>query len=88
MTRRRLSPIRQSLMPESGPAAAPTPWAAKRRALAADMVISEWSGDLDTAPVATPVPAPTSVAAIGFVDFDALDSIHECRVVTTVGTRW
>ena len=52
------------------------------------MVISEWTADLDTTSVATHLPAPTSVAAIGFVDFDAVDSIHEYPVVTTVGRRW
>lgn len=44
---------------------------------AADLTISEWIADLDTRAEALPGIAHASFSQSGYVDFDALDSVHE-----------
>ena len=44
---------------------------------ATDVTISEWIADLGSRVETLPKMAPTSLAPGGFVDFDALDSVHE-----------
>jgi hypothetical protein len=44
---------------------------------AVDATISEWIADLGTRAVARPEAANAPLPPSGFVDFDALDSVHE-----------
>ena len=44
---------------------------------AVDVTFSEWIADLGSRAVARPEMAQTYLAPSGFVDFDAIDSVHE-----------
>ena len=44
---------------------------------AVDVTISEWIADLGTRAVARPEAADASLSPSRFVDFDAIDSVHE-----------
>ena len=45
--------------------------------MAVDVTISEWIADLGSRVEALPEMAQTYLAPSGFVDFDAIDSVHE-----------
>ena len=42
-----------------------------------DVSVCEWTADLSGAALPGTVSARTSVIAVGFVDFDVVDSVHE-----------
>ncbi len=48
-----------------------------------DVAISEWTADLSGGPIPTRTPSPTIVGAVGYVDYDTVDSVHETTTSTT-----
>jgi hypothetical protein len=42
-----------------------------------DVSVCEWTTDLSAAPLLSVSPAQTAVGAVGYVDFDVLDSVHQ-----------
>jgi hypothetical protein len=47
-----------------------------RQTAAIDVTVSAWTADLGVRTVVVSQAVDTSVSAAGFVDFDALDSVH------------
>ena len=65
-------------MPFDVPGASVTvPVARTNHPAAVDVTISEWIADLGTRAVARPEMANVSLSPSRFVDFDAIDSVHE-----------
>ena len=42
-----------------------------------DVTVCEWTTDLSATPLLSVAPAQTAVGAVGYVDFDVLDSVHQ-----------
>lgn len=55
------------------------------RSAATDVTISEWLADLDARAEALPRMAHASFSHSGYVDFDALDSVHESSSSSLTG---
>ena len=73
MTMHRMDVSRRSSVPANGHPN-PSPTQSERLTLAA---VCEWAADLDLGP-GTPLEASTttSLASAGFVDFDAIETVH------------
>jgi hypothetical protein len=60
-------------------AASGVPIAATRGWRSSDVTIAEWTVDLEVIPVGPQAPTAASLAGAGYVDFDALESLHPTR---------
>ena len=49
-----------------------------------DVTVCEWTADLSSTPPSNTSQTQTTVGAVGYVDFDAVDSVHE--TAASVGT--
>lgn len=48
-----------------------------------DVTVAEWTVDLGAAMVGRRAPSTTSVVATGYVDFDAVESVHRARTAAS-----
>lgn len=71
-------PVPQSDLPSS-PASPTLPSPTMTRHGTVDMTICEWTAD-QAGPSPSMDPGRTTVSAMGYVDFDAVDSVHETLV--------
>ena len=55
------------------------PAASLSHPLTVDVTVSEWTADLSAGSGPITTLAPTAVGAVAFIDFDALDSVHEAN---------
>ena len=59
-------------------AAIPTlPVATEGHPRSIDVSVCEWTTDLSAVPLLSVTPAQTAVGAVGYVDFDVLDSVRQ-----------
>jgi len=66
-----------SMLFDAPAAPAQVPAMGTAQAAATDVTVSEWIADLDTRAEALPGMMHASFSHSGYVDFDALDSVHE-----------
>jgi hypothetical protein len=59
------------------PTAVAMPVATMSHPRSIDVTVCEWTTDLSAAPLLSSDTTPTSVGAARYVDFDAVDSVHE-----------
>ena len=76
MAMHRQHPTPRADLPASAANPAP-PVATMTHASAVDVTVCEWTADLSVGPLLSGAAVRTSVGAAGYVDFDAVDSVHE-----------
>ena len=82
MAMHRQHPAPQSDLPRpAAPPALPPPTMTRPEVV--DVTICEWTADQAGTPLSTEV-VRTTVSAMGYVDFDAVDSVHETLVISAV----
>jgi hypothetical protein len=62
--------------PETG-ASPVLPVATQSHQRSIDVSVCEWTTDLSATPLLSVAQAQTAVGAVGYVDFDVLDSVHQ-----------